>query len=86
MHDRGLRWTSEGSPADFGMKVTHLTLTEALEGGMPPLLVGGPSSVINVSPHWRSWLGPKNRCLVPFTSFCEYADTKPRKTPTWFAG
>jgi putative SOS response-associated peptidase YedK len=22
---------------------------------------------------------------VPFTSFCEYADTKPRKTPTWFA-
>jgi putative SOS response-associated peptidase YedK len=23
---------------------------------------------------------------VPFTSFCEYADTKPRKTPTWFAG
>jgi hypothetical protein len=20
-------------------------------------------------------------CLVPFTSFCEYADTKPRKTP-----
>ncbi len=22
---------------------------------------------------------------MPFTSFCEYADTKPRKTPTWFA-
>jgi putative SOS response-associated peptidase YedK len=22
---------------------------------------------------------------VPFDSFCEYADTKPRKTPTWFA-
>jgi putative SOS response-associated peptidase YedK len=22
---------------------------------------------------------------VPSTSFCEYADTKPRKTPTWFA-
>jgi putative SOS response-associated peptidase YedK len=22
---------------------------------------------------------------VPATSFCEYADTKPRKTPTWFA-
>jgi hypothetical protein len=20
----------------------------------------------------------------PFTSFCEYADTKPRKAPTWF--
>ena len=23
--------------------------------------------------------------MVPATSFCEYADTKPRKTPTWFA-
>lgn len=22
---------------------------------------------------------------MPFNSFCEYADTKPRKTPTWFA-
>jgi putative SOS response-associated peptidase YedK len=22
---------------------------------------------------------------VPATSFCEYADTKPRKTPIWFA-
>jgi len=22
---------------------------------------------------------------VPFNSFCEYADTRPRKTPTWFA-
>jgi putative SOS response-associated peptidase YedK len=27
------------------------------------------------SPHWRPWL----------TSFCEYADTKPKKTPKWFA-
>jgi putative SOS response-associated peptidase YedK len=25
------------------------------------------------------------RCFVPATSFCEYEDTKPRKTPTWFA-
>jgi putative SOS response-associated peptidase YedK len=37
------------------------------------------------SPHWRGWLKPDNRCVVPFTSFCEYADTKPKKTPTWFA-
>jgi putative SOS response-associated peptidase YedK len=22
---------------------------------------------------------------VPFTSFCEWADIKPKKTPTWFA-
>lgn len=23
------------------------------------------------SPHWRRWLGPDNRCLVPLTSFAE---------------
>jgi len=37
------------------------------------------------SPFWRTWLKPEFRCLVPVTSFCEYADTKPRKTPIWFA-
>ena len=53
----------------------------------PPQFGGHPiTNVRNVqSPHWRRWLGPKSRCLVPMTSFCEYADTKPRKTPTWFA-
>ena len=29
--------------------------------------------------------GNRSRCIVPATSFCEYADTKPRKTPKWFA-
>lgn len=61
--------------------------------GMPcPPQYGGPP-VVNVrnakSPHWRQWLGPKNRCLVPFTSFCEYHDTPDaatgRKVPHWFA-
>jgi hypothetical protein len=31
------------------------------------------------------WLKREHRCIVPATSFCEYEDTKPRKTPTWFA-
>jgi putative SOS response-associated peptidase YedK len=57
--------------------------------GMPgPLQFGGQpvTNIRNVSsPHWRGWLSARNRCLVPATSFCEYADTKPRKTPTWFA-
>jgi putative SOS response-associated peptidase YedK len=61
-----------------------------LRWGMPCPPAYGGQPVTNIrntkSPHWRAWLGPKNRCLVPFTSFCEYADTKPRKTPTWFAG
>ncbi|GJD30042.1 hypothetical protein PMNALOAF_1285 [Methylobacterium adhaesivum] len=37
------------------------------------------------SPHWRPWLKPKFRCLVPVSSFSEYADTKLKETPTWFA-
>ena len=52
----------------------------------PPQFGGAPITNIRntKSPHWRAWLKPENRC-VPFNSFCEYADTKPRKTPTWFA-
>jgi putative SOS response-associated peptidase YedK len=57
--------------------------------GMPgPPQYGGRlvTNIRNVSsPHWRGWLGKRNRCVVPGTSFCEYTDTKPRKTPTWFA-
>jgi putative SOS response-associated peptidase YedK len=57
--------------------------------GMPGPPQYGSAPVTNIrnldSPHWRGWLGVRNRCLVPATSFCEYADTKPRKTPIWFA-
>ena len=38
------------------------------------------------SPHWRPWLGPDHRCVMPFTSFSENEHlpdgTKP---PVWFA-
>jgi putative SOS response-associated peptidase YedK len=53
----------------------------------PPQYGGQPATNIRnvMSPHWRSWLGVGSRCIVLATSFCEYADTKPRKTPTWFA-
>ena len=53
----------------------------------PPQFGGAPVTNIRStgSPHWRAWLGPKNRCLVPATSFCEWEDTKPKKTPVWFA-
>jgi len=57
--------------------------------GMPGPPQYGGQPVTNIrnlnSPHWRGWLGKGHRCLVPATSFCEYADTKPRKTPIWFA-
>ncbi|MBW4709599.1 SOS response-associated peptidase family protein [Roseobacter sp. YSTF-M11] len=35
------------------------------------------------SGHWRRWLGPDNRCVVPFTSFCENDDRT--KAKVWFA-
>ena len=46
----------------------------------------GVTNIRNVSSaHWRRWLGVENRCLVPFTSFSEYADTNGQKVPVWFA-
>src|SRR5262245_20736247 len=55
-----------------------------LRWGMPGPPQFGGGAITNVrnarSPHWRAWLKPENRCVVPFTSFCEYADTTPRKT------
>lgn len=46
----------------------------------------GVTNIRNVaSPHWKRWLGPDNRCLVPWTKFCEWEDTKPKKTKRWFA-
>jgi putative SOS response-associated peptidase YedK len=51
-------------------------LTMMRWGMPPPLRTGGPP-VTNIrntsSPHWRAWLKPENRCLVPFNSFAEYA-------------
>lgn len=67
-------------------------LTE-LTWGMPtpPNILGGKpdTGVTNIrnvaSPHWRKWLKVENRCVVPWTRFCEWEDTKPRKTKRWFA-
>jgi putative SOS response-associated peptidase YedK len=39
--------------------------------------------------HWRAWLKPENRCIVPANSFSEYAaEPNPetgRKDVVWFA-
>ncbi|MER0237169.1 SOS response-associated peptidase [Fulvimarina sp. MAC8] len=37
------------------------------------------------SPHWRRWLSPPHRCVVPFTSFSEYESVGGKKVPIWFA-
>ena len=47
----------------------------------------GVTNVRNTkSAHWRRWLGPENRCLVPFTSFSE-PEPQPdgKRPPAWFA-
>jgi putative SOS response-associated peptidase YedK len=47
----------------------------------------GVTNVRNTaSPHWRRWLAPESRCVVPFTSFSEN-ETLPdgKKPPIWFA-
>ena len=58
----------------------------------PPPRTGGPP-VTNIrntsSPHWRGWLKPENRCLVPLNSFAEYVpepnpETR-KKDVVWFA-
>src|ERR1700720_4733603 len=59
--------------------------------GMPPPRAGGfPVTNIRntMSPHWRGWLKPENRCLIPANSFAEYAPepdpaTK-KKDVVWF--
>ncbi|WP_342733120.1 SOS response-associated peptidase family protein [Bradyrhizobium sp. B117] len=37
------------------------------------------------SSHWKRWLEPDNRCLVPLTSFSEYDTIEGKKVPVWFA-
>ncbi|MGA0563050.1 SOS response-associated peptidase [Ancylobacter sp. VNQ12] len=44
----------------------------------------GVTNIRNLdSAHWRRWLGPAHRCLVPFTSFSENAPVT--HEVTWFA-
>jgi putative SOS response-associated peptidase YedK len=62
-------------------------IMESMRWGFPPPpnVTGRPvTNVRNTSSaYWRSWLGPRFRCLVPATSYCEYHAGS--KVPTWFA-
>jgi putative SOS response-associated peptidase YedK len=57
----------------------------------PPQFAGPPITNIRntASPHWRRWLKPESRCLVPVTSFSEYAPAPNpatgKKDVVWFA-
>lgn len=57
----------------------------------PQFLLGkktdrGVTNIRNTrSPHWRRWLGPAHRCLVPLTAFAEPAATGAARGNVWFA-
>jgi putative SOS response-associated peptidase YedK len=61
--------------------------------GIPGPAAFGGRPITNVrntqSGFWKAMLQPTSRCLVPATSFCEYAENPDpkikRKIPTWFA-
>jgi putative SOS response-associated peptidase YedK len=55
--------------------------------GKPKASDSGVTNIRNTgSSHWRRWLGPENRCLVPFSSFSEPDNgTYSGKAPVWFA-
>src|SRR5437762_12984354 len=43
----------------------------------PPQFPGITTNIRNTnSPHWRRWLAPESRCLVPLTSFCERSEER----------
>lgn len=46
----------------------------------------GTTNVRNTaSSHWKPWLGPANRCLVPFTAFSEPGRENGVYKPVWFS-
>jgi putative SOS response-associated peptidase YedK len=58
--------------------------------GMPsPIRTGGPP-VTNIrntlSPHWRMWMKPENRCLVPANSLpnTHLSQTRRPRRKTWY--
>jgi putative SOS response-associated peptidase YedK len=58
-----------------------------LRWGMPGPTAFGAQPITNVrnvaSPHWRPWLGPAHRCLVPATAFSDDEAMAPgRRRPT----
>jgi putative SOS response-associated peptidase YedK len=64
-------------PAPVVRNTDHGTELVSMRWGMPPPPKFGGPPVTNIrntsSPHWRGWLKPENRCLVPVNSFAEYA-------------
>ena len=70
----------EACPARWGLPSPEFALRgKAIDRGL--------TNVRNLqSPHWRRWMNPENRCVVPFTSFSESRiERNGSRTPVWFA-
>ncbi|WP_411891928.1 SOS response-associated peptidase [Yoonia sp. SDW83-1] len=93
--DTGNLASLPGIYPDYPAPVIHHTATgltmSMMRWGMPSpqfALKGkkvdrGVTNVRNTkSPHWRRWLGPDNRCVVPFNAFSEF---QKGRGPRWFA-
>jgi putative SOS response-associated peptidase YedK len=65
-----------------GERIDHDAFAELVK--MEP--DSGTTNVRNTtSPHWRRWLTPAHRCLVPFTAFSEPGrDPEGKHRPIWF--
>jgi putative SOS response-associated peptidase YedK len=71
--------------ARWGMPTPPQYLIDAK--GNPRKADSGVTNIRNTgSSHWRRWLGPESRCVVPFTSFSEN-EVMPNgsRPPIWFA-
>ena len=70
---RADRLRAKGQEVDFA----HLLRMEPTKG---------TTNIRNTdSFHWKPWLGPKHRCLVPLTSFSEPDQVGGSLQPIWFA-
>src|ERR1700693_553335 len=80
-------------PAPVVRNTDHGGELTMMRWGMPPPPKFGGPPVTNIrnasSPHWRGWLKPESRCMVPASSFSEYApEPNPatgKKDVVWFA-
>jgi putative SOS response-associated peptidase YedK len=70
---------------------TRIATLPAQNMPSPPRTPGPPVTNIRnaASPHWRGWLKPEGRCLVPANSFAEYSPEPnleaKKKDVVWFA-
>src|SRR5438445_8464691 len=84
------RVTNGGEMLPVVRNVGHEREMVMMRWGMPPLPRTPGPPVTNIcntsSPHWRMWLKPENRCLVPANSIAEPLNPETKKKDVvWFA-